>query len=79
MMKETYVADVAADLAAADEEVEGCHPLVGAKARLAREVMEVGDKAGHEVGEACVAALGVDAVGVGGDVVDCEVLEGREG
>jgi hypothetical protein len=72
-----YMAHVTANLPARDEEVEGGHPLVRGEASLAREVVEVGDEAGHEVREACVAALGVDEVCIGGDVVDCEILKGR--
>lgn len=71
------MSDITANLAAPNEKVESVHPLVGAEAGLARKVVQVRDEAGHEVGEARIGALGVDAVRVRGDVVDCEVEEGR--
>ena len=68
---------VGADLPTPHEEVQRRHPLVAAQPRLARKVVEVRHEARHEVREARIVALGVDAVRVGGDVVDCEVEERR--
>ena len=71
---------VAAYLAALDEEVQCGHPLVHAQAGLAREVVEVRHETGHEVREARIVALRVDAVGVVRDVVNRQVEEaGRSG
>lgn len=75
---ETHIADVVGDLAASDEEGDGGHPFVCAETGLAGKVVEVGDEAGHEVGQAGVGGLRVDADGVGGDVVDGEIQEGGD-
>lgn len=44
---DTYMPHVAADLPATHEEVEGCHPLVGAKSRLASEVVKMRHEPRH--------------------------------
>ena len=64
----TYLPDLRQELYAG-------HPLIEAKARFAREVMQVRDEALHDVFQARVGALRIDAVHVLGDVFDCEVFE----
>ena len=71
------MSNIGAYLPTSYKKVQGRHPLVSAEARLARKIVQVRDQPRHEVSEARVAGLGVDAIGVWGDVVDCEVLEGR--
>lgn len=61
---------VGADLPAPDQKVQRRHPLVGAEARLAREVVQVRHQPLHQVPEPRVLALRVDSVCVGRDVVD---------
>jgi len=56
------------------EELYAGHPLVETEARFAREVVEVRDEALHDVLQARVGALRIDAVHVLGDVFDGEVL-----
>lgn len=73
----TYIPHIATDLAARDEEGQTSHPLVGAEAGLARKIVQVGDQPRHDVLEASIAALGVDADCVGRDIVDGEVEERR--
>lgn len=75
--QDELVAHVAADLAGGDEEVYGGHPLLGAQARLARKIVQVRDEARHEVAQARVGRLVIDADGVGRDVVDGEVEQLR--
>lgn len=72
-----YIAHIVRDVPARNEEADAGHPLVGAKACLARKVVEVCHQARHEVGEARIGRLRVDADGIGRDVVDCKVEERR--
>lgn len=68
---------VAANLPAPHEEVERRHPLVCAQPRLARKVVQVRDEPLHEVLEARILALRVDADRVGRDVVDRQIQQLR--
>lgn len=72
------MAGVGAHFTAGGEEVDCVHPFVGCETGFAGEVVEVGDETGHEVLEAFVAALGVDDVCVGGDVLVGEVEHGGD-
>lgn len=73
------MAGVGAFLAAGGEEVDCGHPFVGCETGFAGEVVEVGDEGVYEVLEALVGALGVDDVGVEGDVFVGEVEHGGDG
>ncbi len=68
---------IAADLAAPNQEVQRCHPLVGAEPRLTREVVQVGHHPLHEVPEPRFLALRVDPDRVGRDIVYGQVEERR--
>ena len=59
------MAHVAADLPATHEEVEGGHPLVGAEAGLAREVVQVSNEPVQEVLQPFIFALVVDPDSIG--------------
>jgi len=41
---DTHMPDIAADLPARNEKIEGCHPFVGAQSGLAGKVMQVQDE-----------------------------------
>ena len=60
------------------QEIDSCHPFFGAEAGFAREVVEVGDEALHDVFHAWVWVVGVGDDGVFGDVVDGQVHHGGD-
>ena len=72
-----YLPHVCTDLPNLRKELDACHPLVKAQAGLARKVMEVRDKAFHDVLQPRIAALRVDADHILSDVVDGQVLQHR--
>jgi hypothetical protein len=71
----TYLSHIRTSLPHTRQEPYPRHPLLKAEPRLARKVVQVRDKALHDVLEAWVGALRVYAVHVLGDVFDCEVFE----
>lgn len=71
------MANVIADLPAANKEVQCCHPFLAAESRLAGKIMEMCHETRHQVGEPLVLALRVDSISVRGDVIDGEVQQGR--
>lgn len=52
-----YLPHVCTYLSNGSEELDTCHPLIKTESGLSRKVVEVGDKALHDVFEAGVAAL----------------------
>jgi hypothetical protein len=66
-----YLAHICTRLADGSEELDSCHPFIEAEAGFAGEVVEMRHKSVHDVLEAGVVALRVDAVDILRDVVDC--------
>ena len=66
-------------LAYGRQEFNSGHPFWGAESGFSRKVVEMGYEVFQNVSEAGVAALGVDAVDVFGDVVDCKVFQDWDG
>ena len=67
----THLSHVCAGLSDGGEELDPGHPFVEAEAGFAGEVVQVGHEAVHDVLEAGVGTLRVDAIDILGDVVDC--------
>lgn len=64
------MANIVADLPAANKEVQSCHPFLATQSCLASEIMEMRHETGHQVNEPLVLGLRINAIRVWGDVVD---------
>ena len=73
----TYIAHVVGDLTTPNEKGDSGHPLVGAKAGFAREVMQMRDQARHEIRDTGIGRLRVDTDRVRRNIVNGEVEERR--
>lgn len=76
--QDELLSHVAADLADLGQEQQAGHPFFGAETGLARKVVQVSDEPLEDVFHALVLAERVDEDDILGDVVDGEVLEGRD-
>lgn len=73
-----YLSHITAYLTDLRQELQAGHPLFGAEPGLARKVVQVGDQPLQHVLQAGILAEGVDEDDILGDVVDGEILQGRD-
>jgi hypothetical protein len=72
-----YLSHVCTGLSDGSEELNSGHPLVEAEAGFAGEIVQVCYETFHDVLEAGIVTLRVNAVDIFGNVLDSQVLQDR--